>query len=232
MSGMQLVSVVVPAGVQPGQQMTIQTATGKQAKVIVPAGAAPGSMFRVRLPAEAPTPQNMQQAAPPPVNPNAVQVKEADESDKDAPVAEAAFERTTMEGAPDPKDLYVFAACCCTVTSCYCNFPKCVSGYQKGVVMCCEAEALCCQPGQVKGSLCKIYQGECECIRPYTCCKEGCQLCCLDTKCAFPCDEEVPCMIAYMGILCVKDYECKLGCCVPIIEADDKSPMMSTPSTK
>ena len=74
---MQLVSVVVPAGVVPGQQMTIQTATGKQAKVVVPMGAAPGSMFRVRLPAEAPVPQQMT-PVPPPTNPNAVQVQAPD----------------------------------------------------------------------------------------------------------------------------------------------------------
>lgn len=144
----------------------------------------------------------------------------------------ANFAKTSMVDAPDPSELIAFSACCCCITSCYCVAPKCISGYSKGVFMCFEIESLLCQPGQREGSLCTCFRGEVECIRPYTCAKISQQICCCDMRCAFPCDEEVPCMVTLYGLTCFKDYAFKPGCCVRLAPKTDEtgqSPMLSRP---
>merc|ERR1711920_249067 len=47
------------------------------------------------------------------------------------------------------------------------------------------------------------------CESPSTCCKSEQMCCCLFAACAFPPDEEVPCMIATCCIMCYPT----MGCC-------------------
>jgi hypothetical protein len=45
-------------------------------------------------------------------------------------------------------------------------------------------------------------EGNLECIKPTTCLKLNTQQCCLDARCALPCDAEVPCLISALGLTC------------------------------
>jgi hypothetical protein len=53
---------------------------------------------------------------------------------------------------------------------------------------------------------CAACAGEIEGIKPEVCCKMQQQTCCINNACAMPCDDEVPCMIACLGVQCVKNY--------------------------
>ena len=53
---------------------------------------------------------------------------------------------------------------------------------------------------------------ELECLDPQTLLKSTSQICCIDHRCAIPCDKEVPCMIAFLGLTCVKHGECACVC--------------------
>ena len=55
-------------------------------------------------------------------------------------------------------------------------------------------------------------EGNLECTKPATCLKLNTQQCCLDARCALPCDAEVPCLISALGLTCIKNYECVCKC--------------------
>jgi len=223
-----VVAVTIPAGLAPGMQFMIQSPSGAQVMTTVPQGFGPGMIMHVKVPTEPPVPMVMATEPAPPTTEEKPQVFEAAH-----PAPPDNYAKTTMADAADPSELRAFTACCCFITSCYLVFPKCISGYMKGVVMCCEVESLCCQPGQRDGTICLCHRGEAECIRPYTCCKFSQQVLCLDTRCAFPCDGEVPCMITMYGLTCVQDYKCEPGCCKTLAKPADAeaggSPMLSRP---
>ena len=118
---------------------------------------------------------------------------------------------TSMVGTPKQTDMCPFAACCCAVISCYTKAPDCIGCYNQGVFLCCELETLCCKTGwnegTADGQICLALKGEIEIIKPEGCCKLQEQLCCVNSACALPCDEEVPCMMSLLGITCVKNYK-------------------------
>ena len=89
-----------------------------------------------------------------------------------------------------------------------------------------QVEGVCCKVGVQEGSLCMCAKSELECIVPTTCIKMTEQFFCLDCRCAFPCDPEVPCMGALIGLQCVKAYQPAFGCCKSLaaevgVEDDD-----------
>ena len=69
-----------------------------------------------------------------------------------------------------------------------------------------QVEGVCCKVGVQEGSLCMCAKSELECIVPTTCVKMTEQFFCLDCRCAFPCDDEVPCAIACLGLTICRDY--------------------------
>jgi len=51
---------------------------------------------------------------------------------------------------------------------------------------------MCCFDGELK----------CHCIKPNVCCKSAGNICCIDQRCAFPCDKEVPMEIGCLSVMC------------------------------
>lgn len=161
--------------------------------------------MHVRLPAPPPPPpvpmvmvQMPPQSAPQPEPDPDVQIHEAEPEWNTA---------HTMKEAPDPRELIPCCGCCCTIISCYCKWPECCGYYAKGNFVCIETEAICCKTGKREGSLCVCIRNELEIIQPTTCCKMECQPCCIDERCAIPCDKEVPCIVSVCGLTIVQDYK-------------------------
>ena len=164
-----------------------------------------GQMMYVKVPRLAPMPIAMAQAPP---------EKKEDEPKEDVKVYEPkVYDPLAMKGAPNPEDMKVFGACCCTILSCYAAWPACLGTYAKGVVACCKLELMMCKAATEEESLCQCMKSDIEIIKPKVCCKLQWQLCCLDDRWAMPCDEEVPCIMALCGITCAKDYKpyCAFG---------------------
>jgi hypothetical protein len=124
---------------------------------------------------------------------------------------------TGMRGTPKQEDMCPFMACCCSNVSCYQKFPDCIGCYSQGVCTCIELELMMCKTGRNEDmgedSLCLLCRGEAETLKPEVCCKMQEQMCCMNSAIAFPCDDEVPCMISILGLTMVKDYKfvCEFG---------------------
>ena len=191
----EVLAVRVPDGLTVGDHFYAQAPDGGRTCVAVPAGFPPGSTMHVRVPKAAPMPLAMAAESPSAASGN-------------QPIFEPSYKTTAMVEAPDPEDLTACCALCCIITSCYRKFPECCGCYSKGIFTCLEVEQLCCKPGAYEGSLCMLQKSEWECVRPTTCCKCTKHLCCIDSRCGFPCDEEIPCMISLLCLTCVKDYKC------------------------
>ena len=199
MSG-NVIAVTVPAGVMPGGQFMVRAPNGQSMVAQVPYGMMAGQLMYVRIPAPPPMPVVMVQEQ---------QVQPDSKPPEDVKVVEPkAWDPSGLKMAPNPEDLMPICAVCCVICSCYLNSPDCIGYYTKGVCACAEVEWLCCKPGKAENSVCICAKAEIEFIKPSTCLKMNCQECCLDSRCAFPCDEEVPCIIALLGFQCVKDYKC------------------------
>lgn len=207
-----VVAVQVPANVHPGGQFMVRSATGQTMVAQVPFGVMPGQMMYVRMPAPPPIPVVMvqEQAAPP--------------ERQDTKVVEASYNPTTLEEAPSPDDLIPCFGCCCAICSLYTKIPNCVGVFAKGVCGCCDVEGVLCKPATHKGpkSLLICSKGECELIIPEVCFKFNYQCCCGDSRCAFPCDEEVPCVLAACGVQCAKNFQCACGVAEKIGAGDKK----------
>lgn len=207
-----VVAVQVPLGMRPGGQFMVRSPAGQSMVAQVPFGVAPGQMMYVRMPAPPPIPIVMvQEQAPPPP-----------ENEETKVVETKIYNPTTLAEAPNPEDLMPCFACCCTICSIYPKVPNCIGIFAKGVLGCCDIEAVFCKPGSAKNSLCICTKGECELIIPEVCCKLTYQMCCADTRCAFPCDDEVPCMLTACGIQCVKEYKCACGVAETVQTKEDE----------
>lgn len=205
-----LLKATCPPGLAPGQQFIAQTPTGQQVIATIPPKypnpIPAGTEIWIRY-----TPV----AAPMPI----VMSSQADTtatSDEPHDIVEGK-KSTNLAGAPKQEDFMPCAACCCSILSCYTKFPDCIGCYDKGTFVCCEMETLWCKTGNREessdGSLCLCLSGEIEMIQPTTCCKLQIQYCCCNANMAMPCDEEVPCMITFLGITCVENYKCAFKAC-------------------
>ena len=210
-----------PPGMKPGQQFIAQAPNGQQVVATIP--------YKYPDPIPPNTPlwiSYVPVAAPMPI-------VMSDQDDAGPPAGDDGMEvvmgkkSSNLEGAPKQEDLTPFAACCCSIVSCYLKFPDCIGCYNKGAFVCFEMETLWCQTGMNEGSsgdsLCLCLRGECEVIKPGTCCKLQEQCMCCNAAIAMPCDEEVPCMIGILGITCVKNYACVCEACkkLPATEVTD-----------
>lgn len=104
--------------------------------------------------------------------------------------------------------------------SCYCpenNYQMC-GCMSKGVVCCLEQESLCCKVSEKEEDYCLCFKASCTCIKPTTCIKGTSQEFCCDSRCAFPCDEEVPCILNLFFFNCCYKYQCSAGCCKKMID--------------
>ena len=98
-------------------------------------------------------------------------------------------EQMRRHAAIPESDRKCVTACCCEHCALYTKWPDCC-GAEESCSCCfcieCQQSIKCCQWGNaafVKNT------GQCFCF---------------DTRCALPCDHEVPCQIACLGITCYK----------------------------
>eukprot|EP01033_Poteriospumella_lacustris_P008415 gene8415-gene9163 len=88
--------------------------------------------------------------------------------------------------------------CCCSISSLYMRFPGCISCYEKTTCCCFEAETVCCRvmtcsSNRRKDTLCMVFEkANCYMVWPTTIIKSISQCMFLDTRCAIPCDKEIP----------------------------------------
>ena len=111
------------------------------------------------------------------------------------------------QDAVDENDLTILSACCCTTQALYTECPDCIGCSGKGSICCLEVDS-CCKFGAPCLTPCCCLG--CKCISPTTCIKLQKQCCCCVHNLAFPCDDEMPCMIGCCGFTCYP----KCGCCM------------------
>lgn len=128
-------------------------------------------------------------------------------------------ETKTSVGMPKLEDLYVLSACCCTINSIYWEFPQIFGAFTEQQICCVHATSAFNKPAVLKG---EIYQGDntiCMSGRValmefshFVCCQAVSQMCCLDTRAALPCTDDVPCMLNYCCINCCYNWSPNCAC--------------------
>jgi len=111
-------------------------------------------------------------------------------------------------------DLLVFQACCCNITGVTCKYPECWGFGVDGICLCIKSNCVVCklmdERKNDEGKMFTCTEGGLFCVKPTTCCQFQEQCCCLDTRCALPCTNDVP-MICTLLPCCVVYPAC--GCC-------------------
>lgn len=127
---------------------------------------------------------------------------------------------SARNSAAKPTDIIPCSGHCCDFTSCYCKFPECCGVYNRSTCLCITQEYVGAKPFFAipdlpkKNLLCLCYQGNALCVPVKTCMKQKSQRCCLDYSCAFPCDEDVPCLCMPLPFCtCCVNGQCFCGCC-------------------
>ena len=131
------------------------------------------------------------------------------------------------EKAVNTNDIMVCTAMCCCMYGIYMNWPGCVGCSVKRECLC-LSEEMCLKLGTSpfgcgtpEGMACRL--GCCcyaiGCKKPTTCCKDQEQCCCVVGQCAIPTDSEVPCAIAYLGLICYPIC----GCCKKVGDFPNKT---------
>lgn len=113
-----------------------------------------------------------------------------------------------------------FSGLFCCLESCFCDCPACCSCVRQETFLCCHIEYLCyrgtCNKlGQEKDGLCCVVQKQSIYLEDLkTCWKGHAQCCCADSRCAVPCDADVPCVLYGLPCcsLCI-EYKCDMRCC-------------------
>mmetsp|Transcript_150783 Transcript_150783/g.420301 ORF Transcript_150783/g.420301 Transcript_150783/m.420301 type:complete len:153 (-) Transcript_150783:86-544(-) len=119
------------------------------------------------------------------------------------------------------QDLLVCGGCCCSFSSLYLKFPDCIGCKTEGICCCFQIEQAACKPlctdagaGNEEGKLCVCFEGGTYCVMPSTCIQEQQQFFCIDSRCAFPCHDKVPCVCTLCPFLVLfADWGFKPSCC-------------------
>ncbi len=96
----------------------------------------------------------------------------------------------------DVADLRPCTACCCVISSLYCSFPDCVGCSGEYMCCCLSTTFKICKPSKSSSDCCIINENNCLCIYPTTLCMGQSQCFFVDSRCALPCNDEVPCVVA------------------------------------
>jgi hypothetical protein len=139
---------------------------------------------------------------------------------------------TTTDGGVKIEDLTACCALGCCICSLYSKVPDCIGTHSKGQALCMELECLTCKSSSNEGSLCICCKNELECIKPTVCIKLTAQVCCVDNRCSVPCDEEVPPILACLGLTCCKDYKCDPKCGDGVAEGKEEKEGGGAPATE
>lgn len=125
-------------------------------------------------------------------------------------------------------NLILFAACCCCFSALYTDVPACIGCAGKEECLCIEYQ-VCLKAGATPFPVhCKFSDGYC-CQLSLPCCQYGLkmpdklclgkgQFCCCVQEMAFPPNDDVPCMCAYLFIACVP----KFGVCMKVSDVKAK----------
>lgn len=104
---------------------------------------------------------------------------------------------------------------CCSITAVYCEWPECIGCSEEGQCCCCGMKGVCCKCIDSKDDsvrCCMIQKQDCWIQWPKTCCYGQSQVCCLDTRCAFPCTDNVPCIFNICCLTLCADWKMNIGC--------------------
>uniref|UniRef100_A0A7S1RLV3 Uncharacterized protein n=1 Tax=Alexandrium catenella TaxID=2925 RepID=A0A7S1RLV3_ALECA len=134
-------------------------------------------------------------------------------------MAEAADEGRRLQAAEvEMSDLRVCSACCCGTVSVFTTMPDCCGCKAEGTICCCQVEQACLKCLNPRDSedqkCCVCFEGGSYCVMPNTCIQDHFQVFCLDTRCAIPCTEKVPCMCTLLPFCVVfADWKFGISCC-------------------
>lgn len=106
-------------------------------------------------------------------------------------------------------------ACCCSITAIYCDFPECIGCSGECQTCCVGQKGVCCKMIDSKDDpvrCCMCQKAECWCQWPKTCCYCQEQFCFLDSRVAFPCTDNVPCLVTLCCLTCCADWKMNFGC--------------------
>ncbi len=117
-------------------------------------------------------------------------------------------------GEVNSNDLIAVDMFLCYADSLYCKCPDALGCYGNSTCLCLESTFKCCKPHSSPEKICILNANDCNCIYPTVCCKQTSQVCCLDVRCALPCDADVPCGFGCCGLILCFNYQLKPGCCV------------------
>lgn len=121
-------------------------------------------------------------------------------------------------GGTNVGDLVPISAMCCTITSFYCKMPECWGCSSEGTICCIEEEMKCLKcvdsASNEDQKCCILQEAGCYCVKPQTCVQMTQQTFCLDSRCALPCTDKVPCMFNVYGLNCYPAF----GCCKSIAD--------------
>lgn len=116
-------------------------------------------------------------------------------------------------GEVDMKDLTVVDMFCCYMDSLYLKTPDCFGCFCNCTCLFIESTSSCCKPHPNPDKMYICHKTDCNMIYPSTCCKCAEQCFCLDCRCAFPTDHDVPCGFGVCGLICCFNFQLVLGCC-------------------
>lgn len=129
-----------------------------------------------------------------------------------------------VESKDGTENIYDAIPCngfCCSMSALYCSMPACFGCSSKEECLCMKNSAVACKPmcgeanRQNQRSCCLVSKRSVVCYDSIkTCVKCMDQVCCIDNRCALPCDNEVPCLYTcFPCCTCCVDWQFKIACC-------------------
>ncbi|CAD7968633.1 unnamed protein product [Amoebophrya sp. A120] len=130
-----------------------------------------------------------------------------------------AAEDNRDQSAVKTEDLVPCNGSICAITSLYCAFPACIGCQADGTLLFIQQRQACCKPLDCKDEnkrFCAVVEQQRYWKIPQEIleCKNQCF--CLDSRCAIPCNDEVPCLLNSCGLNCMADFKPACGCCKKI----------------
>jgi len=128
---------------------------------------------------------------------------------------------------PDPDFLLVHNGSCCCIDSCYTKWPECIGCYGSGFLCCIEQSYTGCKPlfmnpdRAEQSLLCLCRKVSCNLVDFKCQCKNEGQNFCMESRSAFPCDDDVPCVCAAYCLTCCVNWGPLCGCCLSLKSIQD-----------
>jgi len=99
------------------------------------------------------------------------------------------------------EEVMVCQACCCSICGFFCQFPQCLGAKMEGSCVCLNCEESCCKVIKEEneaGICCICVDGGSYVVMPRTCIEFTETFFCLDSRCAIPCTDKVPCICTFL----------------------------------